>query len=113
MPEGHRPVESKPVESRSCMSMDPWLDRFGGHSPAEWRSWVYGSPAWQALGAQACRVKIVQGCVGLEGVAQQRSWRAVQAWGAWPGGDRKCLWIPGLKAPSHRDPAVLRGGSLG
>jgi hypothetical protein len=36
-----------------------------------------------------------------------------QALGAWPGGDRKCLWIPGLKGLSHGDPAVLRGGSLG
>jgi hypothetical protein len=93
-------------------------------------------PAWQALGAQACRVNTVQGSAGLGVVAQQngdhvclylwrsrpwgcgpaaqRSCRAVQAWGgAWPGGDRKCLWIPGLKGLFHGYPVVLRGGSLG
>jgi hypothetical protein len=52
------------------VSMDPWLDRLGELSPAERRSWVCGSPAWQALGAQACGMNIVQGCVGLGGVAQ-------------------------------------------
>jgi hypothetical protein len=44
---------------------------------------------------------------------KQSSCRAVQAWGRGPGGDQKCLWIPGLKDSSHRDLAVLRGGSLG
>jgi hypothetical protein len=50
-------------------------------------------PWWHGL------AEIVQGCAGLGG--------------AWPGGDYKCLWIPGLKGLSHRDPVVLRGGSLG
>jgi hypothetical protein len=88
-----------------------WLDRLGEHGPAEWRSCVCGSPALQALGAQACGVNIVQGCAGLGGMAQQkwRSWGFVSPaagfggvyWqsrdhtglcrpgsqGAWPGGD--------------------------
>jgi hypothetical protein len=33
--------------------------------------------------------------------------------GVWPGRYHKCQWIPGLKGSSHRDCAVLRGGSLG
>jgi hypothetical protein len=66
VPEGLRPVEWS-----SCVSMDPWLDRLGRCGPAEWRSWVCGSLAWQALGAQACGVNIVQGCAGLGSVAQQ------------------------------------------
>jgi hypothetical protein len=45
------------------------LTGFGGHSPAEQRSCMCGSLAWQALGAQACGVNIVQGCAGLGHVA--------------------------------------------
>jgi hypothetical protein len=65
------------------MSVYPWLDRLGGHSAAERRSSVCGSPAWQALGAQACGVNIVQGCAGLGGVAQQSR-------------DRGCLYLGGM-----------------
>jgi hypothetical protein len=89
---------------------------------------VCGSLASQALGAQSCGVNIVQGCAGLGGMAGKAE--IVHGWGAWPseteplqgcaglggvwpGGDCKCLWIPGLKGSSHRDPAVLRGGNLG
>jgi hypothetical protein len=59
----------------------PWLTGLRGRSSAEWRSCICGSLAWQALGTQACGVNIVWGCAGLGGVAQQRSCRAVQAWG--------------------------------
>jgi hypothetical protein len=94
--------------------MGPWLDRLGGYCPAERRSWVCGVPGLAGLkgpGLQSeycaglCRswvhgpAEIMQGCAGLGG-------------GAWPGGDRKCLWIPGLKGSSHGDPVGLRGGSL-
>jgi hypothetical protein len=61
---------------------------------AEWRLWVCGSLALQALGVQACKVNIVQGCAGLGGMAgkaevckagghspaKQSSCRVVQAW---------------------------------
>jgi hypothetical protein len=48
-----------------------------------------GSPAWQALGTQACRLNIVQGCAGLQVMAQQNRDRtflspAWQALGEWP-----------------------------
>jgi hypothetical protein len=86
------------------------------------------SLAWQALGAQPCRVNIVQCCAGFGGVASKAV--IMQGWGvwpskmellqgcaglggAWPGGDCKCLWIPGLKGSSHKHPVGLRGGSLG
>jgi hypothetical protein len=101
------------------VSVNPQLDRpggvgvgvgegEGGRDLAEWRSCVCGSPAWQALVAQACGVDIVQACAGLEGTAQwnrdcacvyfrcgsscghvpakQRSCRPVQALGSWPSG---------------------------
>jgi hypothetical protein len=64
------------------MSMDPWLDRLGGCSQAEQRLCVCGSPAWQALGAQPCRVNIVQCCAGFGGVARKAE--IVQGWGARP-----------------------------
>jgi hypothetical protein len=42
MPEGCRPAEW-----RSCVSVDPRLDRLGGgRGPAEWRLCLCGSPAW-------------------------------------------------------------------
>jgi hypothetical protein len=54
------------------MSVGPLLDiPGGGRGPAEQRSWVCGSLAWQALEAQACRVDIVQACASLGGMAQQ------------------------------------------
>jgi hypothetical protein len=40
------------------------------------------SPAWQALGAQACRVNIVQCYAGFGGVAGKAE--IVQGWGVWP-----------------------------
>jgi hypothetical protein len=76
MPEGCRPVEW-----RSCMSVNPHLTGLGSHGPAERRSCMCRSLAWQALGAKSCRVNIVQGCAGLGSMAQQKSCRAVQAWG--------------------------------
>jgi hypothetical protein len=54
---------------------------------------VQGWGVWPSQG------ELLQGCAGL--------------WGTWPGGDRECLWIPGLKGSSHGDPEGLRGGSLG
>jgi hypothetical protein len=51
-----------------------------GSSPEEQRSCMCGSLAWQALGAQACRVNIVQGCAGFRGVAQRN-------------GDHACLYL--------------------
>jgi hypothetical protein len=53
------------------VSMDPQLDRLGGCCPAEQRSFMCGSLAWLALGAQACGVNSVQGCADLVIVAQQ------------------------------------------
>jgi hypothetical protein len=38
----------------------------------------------QGWGARPSKAEILQGCASLEG--------------AWPGGDDKCLWIPGLRA---------------
>jgi hypothetical protein len=75
VPEGRRPAEW-----RTCVSMDPGLDRLGGRGPAEQRSCMCGSLAWQALGAQACGVNIVQGCASLGVVAQQK-------------GDGACLYL--------------------
>jgi hypothetical protein len=96
--------------------------------------------AWQALGAQACGVNIVQDCVGLGNVAQrkgdpaclylchgmlcvpaqQRSCRAGgsgQRNGAparlWRPGGCVAWWILGLKGLSQGSPVGLRGGSLG
>jgi hypothetical protein len=91
MLEGHRPTEW-----RFWVSMDPWLDRLAGHGPAEWRSWVCVSLAWQALGAQACGVNIVQGCVGLGGMAQWDGDRVGlylqcgRPWGHVPAEQRSC-----------------------
>jgi hypothetical protein len=76
------------------------LCRPGGHGPVEWRLYLCVSQA-QALGAWPGRAEIVQACAGRT---------------AWPGRDRKCLWIPGLaglKCWSGGDCAGLRGGSLG
>jgi hypothetical protein len=90
---------------------------------------VCGSLAWQALGAQPCSEYCAVLCrlwgrgqqsrdrAGLGSVAQRSGapaglCRAVQGC-VWPGGDRKCLWMLGLKGSSHGDPAGLRGGSLG
>jgi hypothetical protein len=64
------------------MSMDPWLDRFGGHSQAEQKSCVCWSLAWQALRAQPSRVNIVQCCAGFGGVVSKAE--IVQGWGAQP-----------------------------
>jgi hypothetical protein len=105
VPEGHRLAEW-----RSCMSVYPWLERLGGHGWAEWRSCVcvyvcvWVTLAWQALGAQSCRVNIVQCCAGFGGVAckaeimqgwgvqpsERSSCRAVHAFGAWPAKQRSC-----------------------
>jgi hypothetical protein len=51
---------------------------------------------------------------GLGSVAQQDGAPAgvCRPWGVWPG-RYKCLWILGPKGSSHKDRAVLRGGSLG
>jgi hypothetical protein len=38
--------------------------------------------AWQALGAQPCKVNIVQGCAGFGGMASKAE--IIQSWGAWP-----------------------------
>jgi hypothetical protein len=46
------------------------------------RSCVCGSLAWQALGAQPCRVTIVQCCAGFGGVAGKAE--IIQDWGPWP-----------------------------
>jgi hypothetical protein len=55
----------------------------------------------QGWGEWPIKMELLQGCAGL-------------GWGgAWPGGDHKCLWIPGLKGWSCGDSAGLRGGSLG
>jgi hypothetical protein len=111
----------------------PGLTGMGrGRGPAEWKLCLCGSPAWQALGAQACGVNVVQGCAGLGGLAQRkgdheclylwhgRHWGDVAQQsrdlaglcrpgvGAWPDRDHKCLWIPNLKGSSHGDPAGLR-----
>jgi hypothetical protein len=40
------------------------------------------SPALLALGAQPCRVNIVQGCTGFGGMAGTAEF--MQGWGAWP-----------------------------
>jgi hypothetical protein len=40
---------------------------------------VWGSPAWQALGAQPCRVNIVQCCAGFGDMAGKAE--IVQGWG--------------------------------
>jgi hypothetical protein len=62
------------------VSVDLQLDRPGGCGPAEWRSYVCGSLAWQALGAQACRVDIGQAWAGLESTTQQN-------------GDHACVYL--------------------
>jgi hypothetical protein len=72
-----------------------------------------GVPAWQALGAQLCRVNIVQCCAGFGGMASKAETLQDCAGLGGPGGNPKCLWIPSLKGSSHGDPAGLRGGSLG
>jgi hypothetical protein len=43
---------------------------------------VCGSPAWQALGAQACRVNIVHCYAGFRGMAGKTE--IVQDWGTQP-----------------------------
>jgi hypothetical protein len=43
---------------------------------------VCASLAWQALGAQPCRVNIVQCCAGFGGVAGKAE--IMQDWGPWP-----------------------------
>jgi hypothetical protein len=107
-----------------------WLDRLGGVRCMikQNEDCVCGSPAWQAFGAQPCRMNIVQRCARLGGMASKAE--IVQGWGvwpsetellqgcaglgrAWPVGDGKYLWIPGLKGSSHGDPVGLRGESLG
>jgi hypothetical protein len=140
------------------MSVYPWLDRLGGHGPAEWRScvwvpclaglrgialqseycaglcrlWGMASKAEivQFWGVQPSQRELLQSCAGLGRLAGKaeivQGWgqwpsqtELLQGcaglwwgWGTWPGGDGKCLWIPGLKGSSHGDPEVLRGGSL-
>jgi hypothetical protein len=64
------------------MSVDSWLNSFEGCGCVEWRSCLWVSLAWQALGAQVCRVNIVQCCAGFVGVASKAE--IVQGWGAWP-----------------------------
>jgi hypothetical protein len=100
------------------------LCRLWEHDWAEQRSFR----AVQALGALPAKQRFCR--AGDRGPAKRSSCRAVQVlgvwrsrdraglcrpeWGgSWPGGDRKCLWLPSLKGSSHGDPAVLRGGSLG
>jgi hypothetical protein len=116
------------------VSVDPWLDRPEGHGPAEWRSCMCVSQAWQALGTQACRMDIVQACAGLEGAVQGngghvcvfQAWQALGVWprraeilqgceglGAWPGGDHECLWIPTHKGSSEGDHGVSGVGVWG
>jgi hypothetical protein len=107
-----------------------------GCGPGEQRSCMFVSPVWQGLGACTCRAEILQGCVGFGGMASNaeivQGWgrgpvkpsscRAVQAFGAWwegeivQGCEGEGVWPgrdPSLKGLSHRDPAVLKGGSLG
>jgi hypothetical protein len=88
------------------------------------------SPAWQALGKTALQSEYSAVLCRLWGRGWQSRCRAglgtaAQHDGALaglcrpgggvacPGGDHRCLWIPGLKGSSHADPAGLRGGSLG
>jgi hypothetical protein len=87
------------------MSMDPWLDRLGRALSSRTEILcvcVCVCPTWQALGAQACGVNIVQDCAGL---------------GAWPSGTEiVCVYISdaaGLGAwPSRAE--ILQGcASLG
>jgi hypothetical protein len=110
------------------MSMDTWLDRLGGAWSSRMEILCVGSPAWQALGAQACRVNIVQGCAGLGGVAGKAE--IMQGWGAWPSKMellQGCAGLGGcglveivnvcgslaLMACPTDSSAVLRGWSLG
>jgi hypothetical protein len=74
--------------------MDPCLHRLGEHSQAEWRTCVCGSPAWQALGAQPCRVNIVQCCAGFGGVASIAE--IVHGWGVGPRKTELLLGCAGL-----------------
>jgi hypothetical protein len=111
MPKGHRPVHW-----RFLLSMSPWLDRLGGGGLAEWWSWVCGSTAQQALGAQACGVNIVQDCAGLGDMAPRNGdciclyLQCGWPWGmAWQSRDlaRLCRpWGPGWQS---RDSAGLWG----
>jgi hypothetical protein len=84
------------LRSEYCAGLcRPW-----GHGPAE---------------MEIMRVCISSGRLWGRVLAEQRSYRSVQAWesGGMAWWRCKCLWIPGLKGSSHGDPAVLRGGSLG
>jgi hypothetical protein len=72
-----------------------------------------GSPAGLCRPWEPCWQS--RDCAGLGSGAQQDRVPAglCRHGEAWSGGDLKCLWIPDLKGSSHRDPAGLRGGSLG
>jgi hypothetical protein len=54
-----------------------------------------GSLAWQALGAQSCRVNIVQDCAGLWGVTQQSRDLAglCRPWVGGPVEGRSCMFV--------------------
>jgi hypothetical protein len=79
----------------------------------------------QGWGAWPSKTELLHSCVGLGSLASTAE--IMQGWGVqpsetegctvlegvWPGGDHKCLWIPGLQGLSHGDHAGLRGGSLG
>jgi hypothetical protein len=105
MPEGRRPAEW-----RSCVSVDPLIDRLKGAQLSRMEIvhlWVPGLASlrdtglWSEYCVGLCRpwgcgpAEIVQGCAGL-------------GWWVWPCRDPKCL-----KCSSHGDPVVLRCGSLG
>jgi hypothetical protein len=54
----------------------------GRHGGAERRSCVCGSPAWQPLGAQPCRVNIVHCCADFGGMGGKTE--IMQGWEVWP-----------------------------
>jgi hypothetical protein len=71
------------MEWRSCMSMDPWLDRLWGAQCSRMEILcMCGFWAWQALGAQPCRVNIMQCCAGFGSLVGKEE--IVHGWGARP-----------------------------
>jgi hypothetical protein len=111
---------------QACAGLEGMAQCNGDHA-------MFVSLAQQALGAWASIAEIMQGHTGPGVLTQQnrecmylhcgRPWGMAQQsrdtaglcrpGGVWSGRDCKSLWIPSLKGSSHRDRAVLRGGSLG
>jgi hypothetical protein len=72
------------------------LCRPEGHSPAEWRLFIFGLPSWQALGTWPGRAEIMQAYTVLRGMAQWSGYyaglcRPVQAWGCSLAEQRSCV----------------------